>query len=59
MNPKITYTKPNGNELEVNNTEANREYAKRNGWKETNRIKVKAEPEKVQQVERQIDNKLL
>lgn len=39
MKDKITYTKPNGTEITVNKTEANRDYAKKLGWKETNRIK--------------------
>ena len=45
---KIKYTKPTGVELEVNDTEDNRAYAKKNGWKETNRIKKPAVKEQIE-----------
>jgi hypothetical protein len=59
MNLKIKYTKPNGNEIEVNNTPEIREYAKNNGWKETNRAKPREKAEKTAPVAHEIDKETL
>lgn len=41
----VKYTKPSGMDIEVNDTEANREYAKLNGWKKENKSKSSAKKE--------------
>ena len=40
---KIRYLKPNGSEITINDTEANREYAACSGWEE---VKTKPKPKK-------------